>query len=644
MRIIKLALSNFRGLKDFVLIADGRDVTIKGDNGTGKTTIADAVHWLLWGKDSAGRGQFEIKTIDPATGEPVHNVNHTATMVVEHDGLSYEFSKTYKEVWTRENGSSKDTFSGNTTIHRLNGIEQSKTQYDKAIAGICDAQAFRLLCDPQFFCGVMEWKKRREFLLEMCGDVTDDDVIATHPEFADLPAMVGKRTRDEYAAILRQNRKEWNKRLSALPDVINEAKRATDAPSGDTEDTAALRQVIDELRTKRAGIVNGTATVQLDAQLRTIDADMSRIKTELTANANRPYLAAKARLAELVQDSNDAATAAARALNRKQEAERDLEAARGRLATLRDRNVEIKSRTFQHDGESTCPTCGQDLPASAVAEARRDAEARFNQQRASDLERCIEDGNAAKERVAALEADVAKFAEEHTEAEAELTRVLEAVADARAKEQEAKSTELDPMDDEAYAALSVQRKNVQDQLDTLRRDAQAEAESVTEEIAAKESEMQAINERNAARVAAAKQAARVEELTAEQKRLAAEYERADNELRMLEEFTMAKARMLTQRINAKFTMVRWRLFEVQVNGGVNEVCDAVYNGVGWSDMSNAERINAGLDVINAIADHMNFAPPVIIDNAEGVTRLTPTRGQQIRLVVSPDHMTPTVIQ
>jgi hypothetical protein len=93
--------------------------------------------------------------------------------------------------------------------------------------------------------------------------------------------------------------------------------------------------------------------------------------------------------------------------------------------------------------------------------------------------------------------------------------------------------------------------------------------------------------------------------------------------------------MLTEKINSKFALVRFKLFETLVNGALSETCVCTVAGVPFEGaLNHGARVNAGLEIINTLARHFGFAPPVVIDNSESVTSLLPTVGQQIRLVVS----------
>src|SRR5690606_31449662 len=136
---------------------------------------------------------------------------------------------------------------------------------------------------------------------------------------------------------------------------------------------------------------------------------------------------------------------------------------------------------------------------------------------------------------------------------------------------------------------------------------------------------------------------RIAELEAEERRLAQEFEELERQLSLLDRFVQAKTRLLTDKINSRFKLARFQLFRTLVNGGVEECCETTYNGVPYQSLNHGARLNVGLDIINTLAQHYGFAPPVWIDNAESVTDILPTRGQQIRLVVSAGDRTLRVV-
>ena len=132
---------------------------------------------------------------------------------------------------------------------------------------------------------------------------------------------------------------------------------------------------------------------------------------------------------------------------------------------------------------------------------------------------------------------------------------------------------------------------------------------------------------------------RVKELEAQEKKLAAEYEQLEQGIYLCEVFIKTKVNMLTDKINDKFQNVRFRLFIEQQNGGVKEDCEVMIPAEGgrmvpYVFSNNAARINAGLEIIDALSTHWGITMPVFVDNAESVTRLLNMNTQVIRLVVS----------
>ena len=100
-------------------------------------------------------------------------------------------------------------------------------------------------------------------------------------------------------------------------------------------------------------------------------------------------------------------------------------------------------------------------------------------------------------------------------------------------------------------------------------------------------------------------------------------------------FIRTKVNLLEDRINSKFKYAKFKLFAEQINGGLTEVCETLFDGVPYSSgLNNAAKINVGLDIINTLSEHYGFSAPIFIDNAEAVTKLIATKAQTVSLVVS----------
>lgn len=128
--------------------------------------------------------------------------------------------------------------------------------------------------------------------------------------------------------------------------------------------------------------------------------------------------------------------------------------------------------------------------------------------------------------------------------------------------------------------------------------------------------------------------ARETALRQEAQRASEEMEAIDRQLFLCEEFARFKVQFIESGINQKFGLARFRLFREQVNGGLDDCCEVMYDGVPYSSLNNGMRINIGVDVIRTISEHYGIRVPLVVDNAESVTRLLDAGTQVIRLVVS----------
>ena len=98
--------------------------------------------------------------------------------------------------------------------------------------------------------------------------------------------------------------------------------------------------------------------------------------------------------------------------------------------------------------------------------------------------------------------------------------------------------------------------------------------------------------------------------------------------------------MLSDKINGKFSRVRFKLFEMQVNGGMRETCVMQINSNGsyvdYGSANNAAKIIGGLDVIDALSELYGVTAPIWLDNAEAINdvNIPETKAQMILLRVS----------
>jgi DNA repair exonuclease SbcCD ATPase subunit len=646
LRIKSLALRNFKGVRSFEMHVDGEDTTIRGRNGTGKTTLADAMSWLLYDKDSAGRADFDIKTLT-SRGEAIHNLEHEVEAQIINGGSTVTLKKIYFEKWTRKRGQASPEFSGHKTDHFVDDVPCAKEQYQEFVANLAPESLVRMLTDPFYFAGKLHWQDRRTTLTDVCGDVTDEEVIDSDTSLKDLPGILNGRSMEDVKEIIKAKRRKINDELQAIPVRIDETRR--NMPDASGIDARATDKALAVLREKRSKAEQDLARIEAGGELAEQKAKLSDVKTriqEIVRQANAEADKDRSKLRDernaLRQQLDNATRALGEFQTTRKRATADIERIDARLAEARDEWHKIDDQVFQHDSTDTCAACGQALPADQVEAAHQKALEEFNARKARALSEIDEFGKSrTKERqklveeVAAAERGVAKVAPEIESVSVRLEELDEQIRlpgempdmsgnaawDALRKEGDTIRVKI--ADLEAGSAEG---------LDTIN----ATIDRITDEIMELEGRLGSIE-------SASKAEERITELEKEERRLAGEYEELERHLYLCDQFTRRKVSMLDERINSRFETVRFRLFEEQINGGLKDVCSASVGGVPWPSVNHAGQINAGLEIIDVLGEHYGVRVPVWVDQAESVTDIRPTEAQQIVLVVDRAYPELTIV-
>ena len=639
MKIISLRLRNFKGVRDFTLEANGANVNIYGNNAAGKTTIFDAFTWLLFDKDSQGKKDFEIKTLD-ADNNPIHNLEHEVEGVFEVGGKKLTLRKVYAEKWTKKRGSATAEFTGHTTDHYIDGVPKSKGEYAAKIAEIMDEGIFKLLTSPTYFNEQLHWQERRKTLLEVCGDISDEEVIASDKALARLPVVLQGRNLDDHRKVIAADTKRINDELKRIPDRIDEQTRTLPEVTDDAEIGTKLLYARTALRQKQEALTriqSGGEIAQVKRKIAELETDLIRLRNEARSGVDKKVnelretqsrvhnygveLGGKVKTMEVTIDANNKRIG-------------DL---RTRLASLEEAWQETDDRVFTFEQSDTCPTCGQALPQSQLHEARVKAQEQFNLDKARRLEELDKEGEAAAGEVERLLEENKALAKELDEARASLNKAREEYAKIQ-QEITALQSDVRP----ATPAETDKQREIDALKGTLLKLQEGDREAigkVHDEIDAIQAEITALEKAQANIDAYNRGRERIKELQAQEKQLAKEYERLQGELYLCEQFVRAKVALLTDKINSRFKFARFKLFEEQINGGIAECCETLYGGVPYSGgLNNGHKIIVGLDIINTLSEFYGFNAPIFIDNRESVTELPECNGQIISLIVSkPDN-------
>lgn len=632
MKLSRLKLENFKCHRHLEIRFDGRSAAVYGENGTGKSSVYDALTWLLFGKDSLGRTDFEILPL--GRDGKVFNSEDIASVDAELDvdGVRCTLSRTYYEVWATKRGSAEAVMNGHSSDFFVDGVPVKKKEFQAAVGELVDENRFRLLTSCSYFASALPWKDRRAVLFDICGTMRDEDIMASDSRFAPLLEALEGRDLEDYRKILSARRKELSGVQNDTPARLDECKKTVEELSGidfdaleqEQEDALermnAIRQELDEAL--RDG---GEAGVRM--RLSEVNNQLDRLVNENTSHrlSQRRY-ADDSGLENAKMDLEAARNGLEREKGDISYLESRQEELKKEVLSCRDRWNAIQSETF---AGGVCPTCGQTLPADQMA-AARDA---FQEDTRRRKDQAVAQANRAK-------AEMEKVTER-------LNRAKERMSDfeARAKEAESRLTAAQnapkPVvtDLEGYAEnrarLLEEKKALQETLDRLRIDSTARTSEISRRLSEANAELRRLDGEAAKKSALEYAENRMEELRAQAAAAAEKLDRVDRMISLYEEFVRFKASFLEESVNSRFRFVKFRLFRDLVNGGLEDCCDVTVDGVPYDGgLNNGARINAGIDIINTLSRHYGAWVPLFIDNAEGVSDLEAADTQTVELVVS----------
>ena len=639
MKLLELKLRNFKGIKNLDLKANGHDLNIYGDNATGKTTILDAFMWLLFDKDSQNKADFAIKTLGK-DGEPVHHLDHEVEGTFEIDGETIEFKKVYREKWTKKRGSAVEEFSGHEVDHFIDGVPVKKGEYTQRVAEIAPEDRFKLLTSPLFFNDHMKWQDRRELLIEIAGDVTMDDIIQVNPKLKDLPKILGKRDPDDHKAVVMAKRAEVNKELERIPIRIDEVTKGMpnidylDGVDTLDADLATLTKGKAEKESELARLTSGGATGELKQKLAIVESELLNLENAHKRKVSEQVDKLQAQIREHNHQIETLRQEIDRDTKRQEVLTKDIAAMDSKLVALREKWHEVNARQPDVCATETCPTCGQDLPPEQVQEARNKALELFNLQKAQQLDGINRLGKQIKEVQDRCKAELETLKARASEKHALLEQAVEKSTSLQDELAKLQATMDDYKSLSDYVAKLAEKEELQKAIEGDQDALQPEIERLRNEISQVNQTIDKLNRTKAVLNVYEQAQKRLTELERQEKSLASEFERLEYELYLIEEYIKTKAELLTDKINSKFCLAEFKLFETQINGGINPICETTYKGVPWGSLNSAGKVQVGLDIIRTLQEHYQFRPPVWIDNRESIVDLPEMDCQVISLIVS----------
>lgn len=668
LKIRSLHMENFKGIKSLDVNFSNK-TSIKGQNAAGKTTIFDAFTWLFFNKNSAGEEKFNVRPLDK-DGNRIDNVEIKVVAVLDVDGKEVELSKVQKQNLVKKRGTNTVTLQGNQNTYEVDGYPKSEADFKAYVSGLAQSEdMFKMLTNPQYF-SFLKWKDQRDILMRLATDVSDVELAQTDAKYVPLLGELEKApSTDDIRAKFSKALSEWKKKQLEIPvriDEVEKSKIDVDVAEQELAKVDLVRRIAEcgkkmenagstlgDLRSKEmqlqfdmSGIAQ-TMNRELSNRRSNIDADLCGCKNEMD------HFKATISLKEKQIADNAKAIADADAERKKLGEQYNAEKAKAFDETpyLFD-----ESKWVFDESTTICSLCGQKLPADKIEQLKADFESRkekakagaeeklkaerfkFDTDKKIELNRLITLGNEKKDLITEL-------TKKNADLNTEIDDLKKQEQDAIAKKEELSKQlselpeEADYSQNEEYVKLKVEHDKVFAKIEKLESEG---ADSVVDELKAEKSDLQAqLNEVNAIIAKASMNVEideRIAQLQAEQKEIGQKVADQEQMLYLLEEFIRFKLDKISDSINSHFKTVNFKLFEMQLNGGMKDCCECTVNGVPYSTLNSGHRIVAGLDIIRSLSEMYGASCPIFVDNAESLNEFNvpDMDAQLILLSVSED--------
>lgn len=646
--------TNFKGTAS-LSIDYSKETFIFGANGSGKTSVLDAYLWCLFGKDSTGSAKFNIIPLDK-NGKPkkkveaeVEQVFQTITGELVEDHV---FRKIHRQKWSKKKGEEEESYSGNENVYFYNDVPMKAEDYSKKVESIIKETVLTILSNVTHFNG-MPWKEQREILISLIPEVKDSEVVKLNPEFVKLQEdILGKnKSFEEFKNEAKAKIKKSKEEVKLIPARIHENNSYI--VEHDFEQLKADK-VLKEAEIAKIDKTLYSGNEQIEAiskKVRERDTSISELNDSINTTKKAIWSRLKNErdeaqrvsgeffnritfLDDLVKDLNSKITSEEATIKQNEEF---LDSLRKLWAAENDKEAPVLS-----GDETKCFHCSQDLPVNMLNDPAEAAKISFNNKKAEAIRDITKKAEVSKSNIQASKNVIANYAEQIAAAEEELKNPenkskaelyaaqlekfediesvyaleIESNEDIKsfaAKIEELNSLEFDKEDDSS----AEERNKLIQQKEVISK----EINDLTRSLAAEETNKQSLE--------------RIEKLEAQQKTLSQEIANLEKVDFLISSFERQKMDLIEKRVNKLFKFISFRLFEdTKTTGAQTPTCEAMINGVPYSDANTASKINAGVDVINMLSTAYNITAPVFIDNRESVTDIIDTDSQLISLIVS----------
>lgn len=588
---------------------DFYDITkIMAENGVGKSTIATAYLWCLFNCD------YELKD-NPVVrrevdGVSVDDMDVSVELVLDVDGKEIAMKRVQVRTYNKDKTGYKDDNS-----YYINDVRKNLKDFNAYLD--VDMNVFKMCSNINAFLN-QKLVEMREYLFGLVGDVTDLDIASQKAELAELVPLLNKYTVEELSAMNKATKAKITKDLPILDGQIKEKERDIQIKQGiNTSDLELQKNSIKEQIADC--VAKQTDNDKLLAEYDKASADILDLKFkqgDLSRKANEENIKARRVIEDKIADKKFLVKQAEKTIADTESciasSEKTIESIKAYLQTERDKWKEENERKFD-DSSLICPYCGNEYKEDKKEQLKAD----FAKHKADNLEAITDNGNMYKERLDKEKSTLESLKAELPHHKESLEMLNTAIADLE-KQLSELPQEIDVTAAEEYKALEQQivekeqAMHKANDISSIKVELKAQETALRQQLAECESQI--------AKSDTAADEQRLEELRVEQRTQEQNKTNAEKILDLLDELDKAKNETLSDSINSHFSLVKWKLFELNKSGGYKSVCIPTVNGKSiLTTMSNkGNRILGRVDICNSIQKISGMSVPIILDDTESL--------------------------
>lgn len=645
-----LSLLNFKGIRN-LHVSFGENLTvISGRNAAGKTSIADAIMWVLFDVGYDGN-KLEPKTFDK-NHEIIKEIPHEAELTLLVDGDQIVLKRSLSDAW-------KGDKCTNTYKYYVNGDVTTAGDFKKVVEDICPDSVFRLISSATNFCS-LPWQKQRELLEPLADQYTSQDITQGDERFDFVVEELKKKSIADLIHHIKYKRKEVQKQLDAVPVRLAELNKSLpEAQDWDalSAEKTKLNDKLVELANKMQAIrIGGADKVRYDGILKKIEFAEKRkrnmeqgamnLATEQATKhqsdvitANIAVKKAQSLVDDLKATMRGYTESEIHAKDKKEECERKVVDINNRLDEL------SKSRWSWNAEDGICPHCGQPLPAEDVERIKKESKDRFNERKSNASKKIQDEFNGIQQEYTDAKNILEKLDNDRMVTTNQLVK-----ANKTLKEAEFKKLEVDAEKPKTYEQILAEKEEYQQVVKEIAglqaelNEPSASSDENAKMLVGLEKEREPIGIRynEVLELLATKETYdRISELIEKAKQDKESYQNQldelDEQLDLANEYNKKSCQLLEENVNGHFSYVKWSMFTQDLDGNMKPYCECYHDGVPYSRLNGAAKVNAGIDIANTFSRFYQVSAPMVLDECESVNDpIYSGDQQQIRLKVTTD--------